>query len=121
MGKGSSMFRWIFLGIAVGFASSSSDLCAENGLQVGFAETDITPDVSSKPIWIAGYGHGRRATGVHDPLMSRAVVLEHGGQRVALVAVDLVGLQYPEVKRIRAKLKDFHYVLVASTHNHEGP
>src|SRR4029079_4053401 len=41
--------------------------------------------------------------------------------RIALVAVDLVGLQYPEVRRIRAQLADFRYVLVASTHNHEGP
>jgi hypothetical protein len=40
---------------------------------------------------------------------------------MALVSVDLIGLQYPETKRIRAKLDGLDYVLVASTHNHEGP
>jgi hypothetical protein len=95
---------------------------AEANLLVGFAETEITPDVNGeRPVWIAGYGHGRMATGVHDPLMVRCVVLGHGADRIALVAVDLVGLQYPEVQRIRQALRDYRYVLVASTHNHEGP
>ena len=91
-------------------------------LEAGFAEADITPDVSGKnPVWLAGYGMGRRATGVHDPLMCRCVVLQSGDDKIALVSVDLVGLQYPAVQQIRAKLPDFKYVLVSSTHNHEGP
>ena len=44
-----------------------------------------------------------------------------GKQRIALAAVDLVGLQYPEVKSIRTKLPHLDYVMVSSTHNHEGP
>ncbi len=91
-------------------------------LEAGFAETDITPDVKGKkPVWLAGYGMGRSATGVHDPLMCRCVVLQDGQDKIALVSVDLVGLQYPDVQRIRAKLPDFKYVMVSSTHNHEGP
>lgn len=108
------------LGILACFPKITS--AADAKLLVGFAEADITPDVSSgKPVWIAGYGHGRKATGVHDPIMARSIVLKHGQDRIALVAVDLVGLQYPEVQRVRAKLNDYCYVLVASTHNHEGP
>jgi hypothetical protein len=53
--------------------------------------------------------------------MARCVVLHDGEKKFALAAVDLVGLQYPETRRIREKLTDFDYVLVASTHNHEGP
>src|SRR6185436_18789155 len=91
-------------------------------VQVGFGEADITPDVKGKkPVWLAGYGPGRRATGVHDPLMARCLVLGDGSEKIALVSVDLIGLQYPAVKEIRAGLKDFKYVLVSSTHNHEGP
>ncbi|HUE69785.1 MAG TPA: hypothetical protein VMP01_02755 [Pirellulaceae bacterium] len=91
-------------------------------IEAGFAETDITPDVTSKrPVWLAGYGMGRRAKGVHDPLLCRCVVLKHGDDRIALVSVDLVGLQYPAVQQIRAKLPGFKYVMVSSTHNHEGP
>lgn len=95
---------------------------AAEALRVGFAQNDITPDVAGKkPVWVAGYGQNRKATGVHDPLMTRALVLECGGKKIALVSVDVVGLQYPTVKQIRAKLEDFHYVMVQATHNHEGP
>jgi hypothetical protein len=88
----------------------------------GFGEADITPEISQdKPVYVAGYGMGRVATGIHDPLMARAVVLASGRQRIALAAVDLVGLQYPEVKAIRAQLPHLDYVMVSSTHNHEGP
>lgn len=91
-------------------------------LSVGFAEVDVTPDVRrAKPVWMAGYGYGRRATSVHDPIMLRAVVLQDSTGKLAFVSVDLVGLQYPTVQQIRAKLEDYRYVLVSSTHNHEGP
>jgi hypothetical protein len=70
---------------------------------------------------MAGYGMNRRAKGVHDPLFARTVVLQCGEQQIAIVSVDLVGLQYPQVKAIRARLPQLKYVLVASTHNHEGP
>src|SRR5687768_12282031 len=77
-------------------------------VQVGFGETDITPDVKGKkPVWLAGYGMGRRATGVHDPLMARCLVLGDGSEKIALVSVDLIGLQYPVVKEIRQGLADF--------------
>ncbi|MGE0605681.1 MAG: hypothetical protein AB7O62_01050 [Pirellulales bacterium] len=100
----------------------SVSAAAEEPLQVAFGECDITPDVAGRhAVWIAGYGTNRRAEGVHDPLRARAVVLQHGGQKIALVSVDLVGLQLPEVRAIRAKLEGFAYVMVSSTHNHEGP
>ncbi len=96
---------------------------AAEPLRVAFGEADITPEVGpgKRPVWIAGYGHGRAATGVHDPLMARAVVLDDGRRKLALVSVDLIGLQYPNVLRIRQRLKDISYVMVSSTHNHEGP
>jgi hypothetical protein len=91
-------------------------------VSVGFGEADITPDLTAqRPVWMAGFGMGRQATGVHDPLMARCVVLRNGDEKVALVSVDLVGLQYPTVREVRERLQDYRYVLVASTHNHEGP
>jgi hypothetical protein len=91
-------------------------------LLAGFAEADISPAVGGKkPVYIAGYGMNRKATGVHDPILARACVLASGQQRIAVVAVDLIGLQLPAVKAIRVKLPEFQYVLVGSTHNHEGP
>jgi hypothetical protein len=91
-------------------------------LEVGFAHADITPEVRAEaPVWLAGYYPGRAATGVHDPLYARCVVLRTGTEKWAWVSVDLIGLQFPDVRQLRARLRDFQYVLVASTHNHEGP
>ena len=94
-------------------------------LEVGFAHTDITPAVGgdAKAVWIAGYGPGRSATGVHDPLFARAVVLRdtEADQRIALVSVDLVGFQRPAVLRVRAQFPGYAHITISSTHNHEGP
>lgn len=93
-----------------------------DNVTAGYGQADVTPDVNGKtPVFIAGYGQNRRATGVHDPLYARAIVVSDGNKKVALAAVDVVGLQYPTVQEIRKRLDGFDYVLVASTHNHEGP
>ena len=94
---------------------------AKHQLTVGFAAADITPKLDAGPVYMAGFGQNRKATGVHDPLMVRAVVLGDGARRVALASVDVVGFFYPNVEKIRKELPGFDYVLVSSTHNHEGP
>ncbi len=93
----------------------------EAKLEVGLAEVEITPDVKKKPVYLAGFGQNRKATGVHDPLQARAVVLRQGSRKIALVSLDVVGFFYPSVVRVREKLPAFHHVVVSSTHNHEGP
>jgi hypothetical protein len=91
-------------------------------LKAGFAVVDITPKLEAgKPIWLAGKELNRAATGVHDPLYVRAVSLDDGQRKVALVSVDSIGLPRPSIVRAREGLKDFHHVLVASTHSHESP
>jgi hypothetical protein len=90
-------------------------------LSAGFAEADITPDVKAKPVYLAGFGQNRVATGVHDPLFARAVVLAERGRKVALVSVDLIGFFHANVANVRQELAGYHYVLISSTHNHEGP
>jgi hypothetical protein len=90
-------------------------------LLAGFAEADITPKLGDKPVYLAGFGQNRKATGVLDPLKVRAVVLKHGGRKVALACADLVGFFLTNVTNVRQALPDFTYVLVSSTHNHEGP
>jgi hypothetical protein len=98
-------------------------LCrAEEPLQAGFGEADITPAVGGdKPVYMAGFGHDRKATGIHDRLKARAVVLKQGSTKIALACVDLVGFFLPNVERVRGRLSGFDYVLVSSTHDHEGP
>lgn len=116
------MFRHIAALVAAGALVSSTLAEDRPELQAGFAAVEITPVLGGpRPVYIAGYGMNRKAAGVHDPLFARAVVLAHRGEKIAIVSVDLVGLQYPVVKAIRRKLPAFKYVLVTSTHNHEGP
>jgi hypothetical protein len=90
-------------------------------IQVGFGETDITPTVGAKPVYMAGFGQNRLATRVHDPLKARAVVFHDRDCKIALVSIDVVGFFNPNVERVRQRLSGFTYILVSSTHNHEGP
>jgi hypothetical protein len=110
--------------LAVGAAAVGAPalVLAADGLEVGLGVADITPKLDAQqPIWLAGLDSNRAAAGVHDALYARALVLRHGVQKIALVAVDSIGLQYPTVQHARANLKDFAYVLVASTHSHSSP
>src|SRR5579883_2324128 len=88
---------------------------------VGFGKVDVTPELGKKPVFLAGFGQNRKAKKVHDPIMARAVVFQDGGRKLALVSIDVVGFFYPNVVAVREKLPGFTYVLVSSTHNHEGP
>lgn len=112
--------RRIFVFALFAFSLVTARTSAE--VLAGFAATDITPKIDGPtPVYLAGYGQNRKATSIHDPLYARASVIEADGVRVALAAVDLVGIQYPVIERIRAKLPGFKHVLLASTHSHEGP
>lgn len=109
------------LALGLGFLLSSLLPCSAE-LSAAASAVDITPDPAAGPVWIAGFGLGRRATGVHDPIMSRALVVSDGKTTVGLVALDLVGLMRPHVERIRKETgKAVDFLVVASTHNHEGP
>lgn len=75
-------------------------------------------------IWVSGFGGDRQATGVHDQQWARALVLERGDTRVALVALDVVGFFYDDVERVRRMLSPalgIDTLVVASTHNHQSP
>ena len=74
--------------------------------------------------WIAGFHNQRTATGVHDSMWARCVVFSAGDTRVALVSMDLVGLFYTELLRIREAISDdadVDLVIMSSTHSHEVP
>jgi len=109
--------------LAVCFSPQAQPAQADATLQAGFAEVDITPAVGPKhkPVWLAGFGKGRKATGVADPLYARATVLSDGKQKIAIVSVDLIGLFWESCRRVREATKGFDHVIISSTHNHEGP
>jgi neutral ceramidase len=74
---------------------------------------------------MAGFANGRAATGVHDDLWTRCLAMSSGGKPVVVCSVDVIGLFFEDVKKVRdgarAKLKREVDVIVASTHVHEGP
>jgi hypothetical protein len=113
-----------------------------NLARVGVCQRDITP-VSpgladeyeaafggsavvnhSDPVFLAGFGDNRRATGYHDQLWARGIVVQGKGGRIAIVALDLIGYFNAEIETIRSLVStdsDVDYVVVHSTHQHEGP
>lgn len=95
------------------------------GLSAGAAKTVVTPDVHKNKIYIAGFGHNRIATGIHDDLYVRCLALQAGGQILVLCSVDIIGLFYDDVLKIREQVKlqapEVSHLVVASTHVHEGP
>ena len=112
-----------FLAACLVFVVRGREAEALSALTVGIAEVDVTPKLGTKekPVYLAGFGKDRKATGVNDPLMARAVVLQHDKTKVAIVSVDVIGLFLPFVENVREKLPGFTHVVVTSTHNHEGP
>lgn len=86
--------------------------------------TDGNNNGKFDPVWIAGFGNARAANGIHDDLWARCVVVESGNTRLAMVSLDAIGLMNPEVEEIRklipSELK-INYLIVSSTHTHEGP
>jgi hypothetical protein len=121
----------VFCALPVTSASSSRNV---KKLMTGAAKVTITPAVNaedpySNPVWMGGWGR-RVAVGVHDELYARCIVvrsyntINRKGTTIALVAVDLIGLFYPYVQEIRALVDPslgIDHIIIASTHNHEGP
>jgi len=93
-------------------------------LLFGFAKKAITPEIGGKPVYLAGFDTNRRATGVHDDLWARAIAVSDGRRKIAIVAVDLIGVFHADVLKARELLRQKvpgAALVVASTHNHEGP
>ena len=94
-------------------------------LKAGVATVDITPPVG---VELSGYGFylERRSTGVLDPLAARALVLEADGERVAIVACDLLGVSRRVAQQTQALVErragvPAHALMLACSHTHAGP
>ncbi|MBI3910992.1 MAG: neutral/alkaline non-lysosomal ceramidase N-terminal domain-containing protein [Armatimonadetes bacterium] len=116
------MNRRCFLFGAAGLAAGLVEAQDRRGLRAGAAVVEITPSLT-RPVYLAGFGQNRRATGVHDPLYARALVLEAGGERLAIVALDLIGLFHQHVQAIRKRIHALpgERVIIVCTHVHSGP
>jgi len=97
---------------------------AQSVLMGGVAKSDITPSIGTP---LAGYGarHAQPSTGVHDPTEARAVIIDNGVEKIALVSVDHLGFDHGMIERIRAIASGPTHILpnhifVMSSHTHSG-
>jgi neutral ceramidase len=100
-----------------------SAVAQETPLQVGLAEIDITPPVGYR---MDGYFYERLNTGQRDPLKAKALVLQQGATRAALVVCDLIGMPQSmssEVRALAAKRTGIPAanIAISATHTHTGP
>lgn len=91
--------------------------------RVGAASATITPKVGTP---MAGYYYERKAEGVHDDLFAKAIVLEQGETRAALVSLDLISTSLGMVEDARAEIERItkipgRNVMISATHAHTGP
>lgn len=98
-------------------------LAADLELRAGAAAEKITPPLG---IGMAGYYHKRAAAAIHDDLYAKALVLEAGGARAAVVALDLITTPRWLVEEARREIArdpgiPAEAVLIHATHAHTGP
>src|SRR5262245_60626265 len=81
----------MLLTIVVTMVNSKASLAEEPIWRAGAAKVTITPE---KPMWMSGYAsRNHPAEGTLIDLWAKALVLEDaGGQRVAVLTLDLVGI-----------------------------
>ena len=86
-------------------------------------ETVISPPVGVR---IAGYGPHEYSVAKYDDLLAVGLLVDDGTSRVALVSLDLLGLDTDALREIRRRVArvvrtDEACVLVSCTHTHQGP
>jgi len=88
-------------------------------LLAGIAEMIVTPPQGAPLL-----GTIQRHNGVHDDLYARALVLNDGRQAVALVFLDLIGLDFTLADEIRDAVRERNGItttLLNCSHTHSAP
>jgi len=103
---------------------ASGAACGADGLRAGAQEIDISP--RRLPVILSGGFLARSGERLESPLMARALVLDDGSLRLAIVIVDT--LMAPrelldEVKRRASQATGIppERMLIAATHTHSAP
>jgi len=91
----------------------------------GAAIRTINPEKDS--LFIAGGKANRPFIDVHDNLYVKALVLSNNKNNITLLTFDCIGLLYPQLEAIRARIKielpsiNPEHIVMSSTHTHSGP
>ena len=97
---------------------------APTGIQAGASVADITP--RSWPLPQIGSFRYRPASGAHDPLHARALVLRRSESTVAIALVDSCYIPRQTVEEAKQLVQEAiglepERILVAATHTHSAP
>lgn len=93
-------------------------------IRAGWSSVDITPPIGTD---MGGYwARPGASAGVHDPLRGSVLLFETDGQRVAVISLDLVGLDAEHADAMRRSIAleidtTAESLLLCSTHTHSGP
>lgn len=111
---------WLLTIASLGWGTSR----AQAELRAGAAVIDVTPQ--SFPVLINGGMNSNSATGVTTPVNARAIVVEDGKERIALVVVDSCMMSRPfldEAKALASQRTGIpaDRMLISATHAHSAP
>lgn len=104
-------------------SNQQSEIENRKSLNVGWAKVNFTP---KSPTSTAGYGVRRGALykSVHDSIYVRAVVIDNGTTKAAIVAADLLIIPPAVTEQLKTKLKatgiPFEQVYLGATHSHNS-
>lgn len=110
---------FVFIFFLLQLTSTAQDFLA------GAATRTINPEKDS--LYIAGGKANRPFIDVHDNLYVKAVVLSNSNNNLTILTFDCIGLLYPQLEEIRAKIKmelpsiNAEHIVMSSTHTHAGP
>jgi neutral ceramidase len=104
--------------------TSSTAVAAQKVFRAGAAKIDITPN--KWPVSLVGSFSDRPATNAFDPLHARALVLDDGANRIAMVVVDncLIPREVLDDAKRRARQASgvpIDRILISATHTHSAP
>lgn len=92
--------------------------------KVGFAKHDITPQAPT-PMWGYGDRHAMLSQGTADPLFAKAVVIEAGNDRLAIVGMDIgrgpTAAMMEQIRKAVSEKAGVGHVMIAGSHTHHGP
>lgn len=110
--------------VLVALTSAGARAADEPVFRVGSAERDITPP-PGLPMWGYGARHDLLAEGALDPLMAKAIVMEAGSDKLALVGIDLgrgpTSAMMQSIRKDIAEKAGIQHVMISGSHTHHGP
>ncbi len=93
-------------------------------MKAGVARVNITPE---HPIWMAGYAaRTKPSEGKYHDLFAKALVLEDGDTRVAIITSDLIGFDPAQCDEVKSAIESAtgllpSQVILSASHTHTGP